>query len=95
MPAYVITNVTVHDAEGYREYARGTPDSIAAFGGHFLVRGGAVEVREGAWEIERLVVVEFPDTERARSWYESDEYQRLKAIREATSSADMMFVEGL
>lgn len=95
MAAYVITNVTVHDAEGYKEYARGTPDSIARFGGRFLVRGGALEVREGEWEVERLVVVEFPDMARARAWYESEEYQRLKAIREATSSADMVWVEGV
>lgn len=95
MAAYVITNVTVHDAEGYKEYARGTPDSIARFGGRFLVRGGALEVREGEWDVERLVVVEFPDMERARAWYESEEYQRLKAIREATSSADMVWVEGV
>lgn len=59
------------------------------------MRGGALEVREGEWEVERLVVVEFPDMARARAWYESEEYQRLKAIREATSSADMVWVEGV
>lgn len=95
MAAYVISSITVHDAEGYKEYARGTPDSMARFGGRFLVRGGAAEAREGEWGVERVVVVEFPDMERLDAWYASDEYQRLKAIREATASTDMIVVEGL
>jgi len=91
----VITSITVHDPEGYKEYARGTPGSLEPFGGRFLVRGGQTEVREGDWEFERLVVVEFRDMDLARAWYESEEYQRLKVIRERHSSAEMVFVEGV
>ena len=95
MSAYVIANVDVHDADAYAEYTRQVPDSIAAFGGRFVVRAGAVEVREGDWRPGRLVVIEFGDVEHARAWYESDGYQPLKRIREAVSSADLLIVEGV
>jgi uncharacterized protein (DUF1330 family) len=95
MPAYVIVNVRVTDPELYREYTAATPASIARFGGRFLVRGGAVEVREGSWSPERVVVVEFRDGGAARAWYESDEYQALLAIRKRAAESELVFVEGV
>jgi uncharacterized protein (DUF1330 family) len=95
MPAYVIVNVRVRDPERYRDYAAGTPAAIARFGGRFLVRGGEVDVREGSWSPERVVVLEFPDREAARAWYESDEYQALLAVRQEAAEAELVIVEGV
>jgi uncharacterized protein (DUF1330 family) len=94
MAAYVIVNVHVTDPELYREYAAGTPAAIERFGGRFLVRGGPVEVREGSWSPSRVVVLEFPDGDAARAWYESDEYQALLAIRQRAAEAELVIVEG-
>ena len=44
---YVVANVSVDDAEGYERDRPRTAVIIARYGGRFLVRGGAVEVREG------------------------------------------------
>src|SRR4051794_9150509 len=95
MPAYVIVNVRVRDADLYRDYAARTPAAIARFGGRFLVRGGAVDVREGSWSPDRVVVLEFPDGDAARAWYESDEYQALLAIRQRAAEAELVIVEGV
>jgi uncharacterized protein (DUF1330 family) len=95
MPTYVIANVRVTDPELYREYAAGTPASIARFGGRFLVRGGAAEVREGSWSPHRVVVIEFPDGDAARAWYESDEYRALLEIRQRAAETELVFVEGV
>jgi uncharacterized protein (DUF1330 family) len=95
MPAYVVVNVRVKDPELYREYAAGTPAAIERFGGRYLARGGAVEVREGSWSPERLVVLEFPDGDAARAWYESADYQRLRAIRQRAADSDLVITEGV
>ena len=95
VPAYVIVNVDVTDPERYEEYKAGTPESVTSHGGRFVVRGGDVEVWEGDPQLlGRLVVLEFPDADAARGWYRSEGYQRLKAIRESASTADMIMVEG-
>ena len=47
MPAYVIVEVTIHDPETYKGYMKLTPDSIAAYNGKFIVRGGKTESLEG------------------------------------------------
>ena len=41
MACYVIAHVTVNNPEAYSGYTAGTPGTIAAYGGKFVVRGGA------------------------------------------------------
>lgn len=45
MAAYVIAIIDITDAEAYKEYARQVPATIAKYGGRYLMRGGAMELR--------------------------------------------------
>ena len=94
MSAYVVVDIDVTDPVGYEEYRRLAPATIAAHGGRYLVRGGPTDVLEGDWTPRRFVVLEFDDVERARSWVNSPEYQRLRAMRQAWASANMVLVQG-
>ena len=67
---------------------------IAAYGGRYRVRGGRSELLEGEWTPARLVILEFPDAERARAWWSSPEYTPAKAIRQACARTEMLLVEG-
>jgi len=64
MPAYVIVETDITDLERYEVYKAASPAAIAAGGGRFLVRGGALVVLEGDWRSSRLVVLEFEDLAR-------------------------------
>ena len=95
MKGYVIANVDVRDPVGYEAYRSRTADIIASYGGRFLVRGGAVEVREGDPGISRLVLIEFPDMAAARTFYDSPEYQAILPDRIANSTGTLFLVEGV
>lgn len=95
MPAYVIATVEVKDPVRYEDYKTLVPPSIAAFGGRFVARGGKTDVLEGDWNPNRLVIVEFPNAERARQWYDSPEYAAAKALRQATSTGSLVLIEGV
>jgi uncharacterized protein (DUF1330 family) len=95
MPAYVIVETDIGEPEQYERYKAASPGTIAAYGGRFLVRGGEHAVLEGDWDPPRLVVVEFPDLETARRWYESPEYREAKALREGVATLRMVAVEGV
>lgn len=95
MPGYVIANVWFRNSEKASEYSRQVPATVLKYGGRYLVRGGQVEVAEGDWSLHRLVVIEFPSLEQARRWYESDEYDPIKAIRLEHAECQLVFVEGL
>ena len=94
MSAYVVVSVDVHDPVKYDEYRKLVPPTIAAFGGRFIVRGAPLHQMEGTWPRPRLVIVEFPDVETAKTWWASPEYAPAKALRQANSTADLVIVEG-
>jgi len=95
MAAYVIADIEVIDSAGFAEYQQKVPATIAAYGGRYLVRGGAAEVIEGAWSPKRCVVLEFPSMAQLKTWYASPEYRPLIAIRERTSKSNLVVTEGI
>ena len=95
MPAYVAVQIDVRDATTYERYKELAPPSIAAYGGRYLVRGGATTTLEGDWSPARFVILEFPSVEQARRWWDSREYAEAKALRQASASTQMLLVEGL
>jgi uncharacterized protein (DUF1330 family) len=95
MPAYVIVETDVRDQTQYDRYRAASPDAVHAGGGRFIVRGGELAVLEGDWDPTRIVVLEFPDFEAAKRWYESAEYQKAKRLREGAAVLNMVAVQGL
>jgi uncharacterized protein (DUF1330 family) len=68
---------------------------VAAYGGRFLARGGAVESLEGGWSPQRLVILEFPSVAQAHAWIDSPEYARARALRQRSATSNMLVVEGV
>ena len=95
MPAYLISQIEVYDPKGYEEYRKLVGASLAKYGGKFVARGGRIDVLEGDWKPKRVVICEFESVERARQWYESPEYRLAMDIRQKTSDAKIIVVDGL
>ena len=95
MPAYLIADVEVLDAAGYEEYRKQVPATIAAFGGRYLARGGALTVLEGSWSPKRGVILEFPSLDKLKAWYDSPAYVPLRALRERTTKSNLVMIDGL
>ena len=95
MAAYVIIETDIHDPEQYERYKVASPAAVAGGGGRFIARGGELAVLEGDWEPPRLVVLEFPDLETAKRWYDSPGYQEAKRLREGAANLRMVAVEGV
>jgi uncharacterized protein (DUF1330 family) len=93
--AYLIADVEVTDDKAYEEYRREVPAAIAAFGGRYLVRGGAVQRLEGEATLHRVVVLEFEDMAQLKAFYESTEYERLIKLRQRASRSSLFAVEGV
>lgn len=95
MPAYVLLDIHVTDADTYAKYKELGPPTVAAYGGRYLVRGGSVETLEGSWLPSRVVILEFPTVKLARDWWTSAEYGPAKALRQASTHTEMLLVEGV
>ncbi|GAB2485928.1 MAG: DUF1330 domain-containing protein [Cytophagales bacterium] len=92
MAAFVLVEVDIYDNEVYDEYKKLTPGSIEPFGGKFVIRGLPVEALEGEWKHDRLVLLEFPDRQKALDWYNSEAYKKAREIRAKGSSANFFIV---
>ncbi|HEY8608553.1 MAG TPA: DUF1330 domain-containing protein [Noviherbaspirillum sp.] len=96
--AYVVAEVSVQNPGPYEGYRALATESVAQFGGRFLVRGGAREQKEGEDAQHngslRTVIVEFPSLAQAQAWYASPEYRKAKDIRVAHSTGRLFIVEG-
>jgi uncharacterized protein (DUF1330 family) len=95
MAAYLLANLTVRDAAKFETYRQAVPAVIAHFGGRYLVRGGAVEAKEGEPGLDRVVILEFPDMAAARAFYDSPDYAPLLALRLAAAEGTVALVEGM
>ncbi len=95
MPAFIIADVTVTDADQMAKYREWSTKAMQEHGAEVLVRGGAFEVLEGPWTPNRLVVLKFPDREAAMRFYASETYQHAKSLREHAGVMRMIVVDGV
>ncbi len=49
MSAYVLVDIEVTESVQYEAYKKLAADTVAAFDGRYVVRGGNVETLEGEW----------------------------------------------
>jgi len=94
MAAYVIAMVNVTDNDKYKKYMVKASQACAEYGGKYLVRGGETEIMEGGFPCTRVVVLEFESSQRARDFYNSEQYQAGKKERAGAADFNMMIVDG-
>ena len=90
MAAYVIVDVDIEDPVIYAEYRNLASESIQAYGGEFIVRGGDAETLEGDWTPGRVVVLKFQSMAQAIEWWESEEYAPAKVLRHKSAKTRMI-----
>lgn len=95
MPAFILADVTVTDADQMAKYREWSTKAMQEHGAEVLVRGGTVEVLEGDWTPSRLVVLKFPDRAAAKRFYDSETYQHAKSLREHAGIMRMVVVDGV
>ena len=95
MAAYLIAHLEVSDPKDFGVYRAKVSAVVEKFGGRYLVRGGGIDVLEGHWPIERLVVIVFDSADQARRFYASPEYQEILPLRLKSTSGPVVIADGV
>jgi uncharacterized protein (DUF1330 family) len=95
MSGYIIANVQVTNPVQYEEYKKWSTAAMKAHNAEVCVRGGQVEVLEGDWAPERIVILKFPTFDAAKAFYETPEYLKAREARAGAAIMRMVVVEGL
>ena len=95
MAAYMIVFVTISDREKFISgYGRAAGELVEKFGGRYLVRAPDAEILEGDLDPGSSVVIsEWPDKGAALEFWNSDEYQAVKKLREGIADARVAIIE--
>ena len=94
MAGYVIVQAEIIDIERFKKYLAESPAIITKYGGRYLARAGETVFLEGDENNKRVVIIEFPSLEKAKEWYHSEEYQKVKALREGAAIGSLIAIEG-
>jgi uncharacterized protein (DUF1330 family) len=95
MTAYLLfDNLQVRDAAKLADYKSRVAPVVQRYRGRYAVLGGATEILEGNWAPAYPVMIEFPSIELARSWYGSEEYRLLKALRLQAVRSSAVLLDG-
>ncbi|MEM7542316.1 MAG: DUF1330 domain-containing protein [Pseudomonadota bacterium] len=96
-PAYMMVKLHIKDLDDYMaRYVTPLAAMFESYGIEVLAASGETQVLEGEWDENWTVILKFPSLKTAQSWYNSEEYEPLKALRinELTSGGSAVFVEG-
>lgn len=93
MPGYLVFEIEVTDPDAYAHYRDVAGPILAAGGGRFVLSSEKIETLEGDWSPSSLSVVEFPSAAAARTFYDSEAYRKVVALRQLSSRARGILVE--
>ncbi len=96
-PAYIVIEAKLKQSEMERfaTYASKVSPLVEKYGGEYVVLGGRHEALEGDWGETKVVLHKWPNSSMAKRFWNSEEYQEIKKIREGTGEFRIMMVEGL
>ena len=93
--AYWVGVVNVKNHDEYKKYTDIAGPALIAADAKILSRGSKIINLEGK-KMNRLVVIEFPSMENAKSFYNSDEYKNgLKYLNNDVCDRFLNIAEGL
>ena len=94
MPAYAIAHLQgLRFGPDVAAYLQAIDATLAPYGGQFLVHGSPVEVLEGPFSGD-VVVIAFPDRAQAGAWYASPAYQAILQLRTRNARGWVVLVDG-
>lgn len=93
MPTLAIANLrAVSMGPDIVAYLEAIDATLAPHGGTFLVHGDPIEILEGRWTGD-LIVIAFPNRASARNWYDSPAYRAILPLRTANADGDVCLVD--
>ncbi len=95
MSAFIIVDTKIENPEAYETYKAKAKPIAEKFGGIYRARGGEMDILENdLWHPTRIVIIEFPDMDKARAFANSDEYKPVAAIRHANAKCTLFILDG-
>lgn len=91
---YLLFELDIFDRATFDEYAESARPILAAFGASLMINSTQIEPLEGEWTPVSIVMVKFPSMQRARDFYNCDEYRKIIGQRMRSARARGVLLAG-
>ncbi|SDQ82023.1 DUF1330 domain-containing protein [Pseudovibrio sp. Tun.PSC04-5.I4] len=96
MVAYIVVDTKIEDPATYEDYKALARPIAESYGGVYRARGGDMEIIEDdLWAPNRLVIIEFPSMEKAKSFLACPEYAPVAKIRHGAAKCSLTIIDGM
>jgi uncharacterized protein (DUF1330 family) len=92
MAAYLIALAKVSNPTRLPEYSAAAVPTLIAAGGEVVTRG-KLQSLAGSFSADACLIVKFADTQAARNWYQSADYQALIPLRDEVMEPNFLLLE--
>ena len=94
MSAYLVLDLTIKDLPTFMHYVKNIPTFLRKHNARYLVEGVEPETIEGDWKPQRMVILEFPSKEAAKSFLTDPDVQPLFKIRQESTISNLVLADG-
>ena len=95
MSVFVVAQLRFTNIEKYRIYQSLFANVFGKHAEKLLVADEKSKVLDGDWDIDKLIIMSFPDDKRARLFLDDPEYFEISKHRKAGSYSRALLVQGL
>ena len=95
MAVYAIAQFKVTKPELYQRYLDQFMDVLIQYKGKLVAADSGPIVVEGAWDYDKIVVIQFDDADHLGNWANSPEYQEISKDRLAGTAGCVLVVHGV
>jgi uncharacterized protein (DUF1330 family) len=92
---YAIAQLKFTDRDAYSRYQAAFMDVFQRHSGTLLAADEAPQVIEGASDLDKVVLMSFPDEPSFREWADSPDYQRISEDRRAGAETVVLLVKAI
>lgn len=93
MAGYILAQLKITDRRLHERYREALLPLVDRMGGRLRI-DGEVDVLEGDPMTGRVMLIEFQSRDAARLFYDSPEYERIRALREQATEGSLWLLEG-
>ncbi|PPR79187.1 MAG: hypothetical protein CFH01_00567 [Alphaproteobacteria bacterium MarineAlpha2_Bin1] len=96
MAAYMFVSAKIFNASQFSEYGKKMGDLIKTYNGEYLAKGSISDILEGNFDKSRkILIAKYPSIEQIHDMWNSEEYKKIKKIREDIAEVDVIIIDGL
>ena len=94
MSVYLVVQIDIRDRAGYELYVEMSHPTLVDIDYKVLALDDHAEVLEGEWPATRTALIEFPDQEAFRKWWDLPAYREAAEVRLAATRCNTALIHG-